>query len=102
MARDALSQRPQVATRRLPDGASRYDKSGRLWVKADRWMTYERYVAVTHAARHGVVIPPGHRVIVVKSVAKATPSSLAVQPRGKAAVPLHEFVRQQRALQPTG
>lgn len=94
----ALSERPQVANRRLSEHASRYDSKGCLWVKHNGdWMTHSRCIATIHAERFGVTIPAGHRVILVNAGAPVVPSNLLVKPRGKTALPLREFIRQQSA-----
>ena len=81
-----------------PDGVSRYDQDGRLWVKhGGEWMTYPRFTASKYAAQRGVKLGRGIRVEVADTARAPIPSNLTVKPRGGARVTLKAWVKTQQA-----
>jgi len=91
--RTALSSRPQQKQAE-PNGASRYDARGQLWVKYGNWMTYPRFVASRYSEARGVKLT-GVRVEVADTARAPIPCNLTVKPRGGQRVPLKVWVKAQ-------
>lgn len=78
-----LASRPQNK-KPEPDGSSRYDAQGTLWIKhGGVWMTFGRFSAVKFLARNGIRLPQNVRVEVIDATRPVAVHNLTLKFRGR-------------------